>query len=357
VSLLLLPTLASAQWEPAYEAVVRRYASGDREGAIVDMGAWPEGRLRSEITAVNALRRKASGCRDCPAASAWEKVPLTAALMLHTDCAIRARRDGASPRLHESAAVELAGLLKDDPARRAFAGRWFEAVAALAYGESRWNEALDSAERGLRDFPGSARLLFVQGALEEALGVQAAPRELGEDLVDPNTRRTRTELLHRHEVQDHLEKARRALRSAVAADPSLLPARLRLGRIAWKLGETAEARSVLEEVLGRNPPADAAFLAHLFLGRLEEDDGHLDGAARSYESALALDARCQSARLALSHVRLRQGDAAAARRDVETTVQAAVRRPRQDGFWLYPWGPSIGAEDRLEELRREASVP
>jgi tetratricopeptide (TPR) repeat protein len=185
--------------------------------------------------------------------------------------------------------------------------------------------------------------------------VQTAPRLSEEALVDPNTRKTRSDLLHVREVRDHLEKAHRALRSAVAAEPSHFEARLRLGRVAWRLGDTAEARSALEEILARPADAPTAFLAHLFLGRIDEDAGRLDDAARRYEAALALEAQAQSARLALSHVRLRLGDAAAARREVETATRPAGRRPKPDPFWLYPWGPSAGVEERLEALRREVS--
>lgn len=100
--LLLLPAAASAQWEPAYEAAVRRYASGDGDGAVADMAAWPEGRLRSEITAANVLRRKAERCRDCPAALESEKVPLAAAIPLHTSApsapAATASRPGCTSR-------------------------------------------------------------------------------------------------------------------------------------------------------------------------------------------------------------------------------------------------------------------
>jgi hypothetical protein len=88
---------------------------------------------------------------------------------------------------------------------------------------------------------------------------------------------------------------------------------------------------------------------------VHEDDGRLDEAARSYEAALLLEPQAQSARLALSHVRLRLGDAAAARREMEATVRGAERRRKPDPFWLYPWGPSVGVEDRLASLRREAS--
>ena len=147
----------------------------------------------------------------------------------------------------------------------------------------------------------------------------------------------------------------RALRSAVAADPSLHEARLRLGRVAWKLGEEAEARSILRDVLDRKPEPPTALLAHLFVGRLDEEAGRLEEAARSYEAALALDETVQSARVALSHVRLRRGDSASARAQVETALSFSGLRPEPDPFWLYPWGPSVGVEERLEALRLEAS--
>jgi tetratricopeptide (TPR) repeat protein len=277
--------------------------------------------------------------------------------MLHSDCAQRARLEGTSPGLHESVAAEIARMLRDDSAQRAFARRWYGVMAGLAAGENRWVDALDWAERGLRDFPDSAELLLATGAIEEVQALQdarGAPPPAQEQLTDSNVRRDRSELLQRSEVQGHLEKAQRALRAAVAADPSLSEARLRLGRLAWRLGKGAEARSALEEVLTRDHTRGEAFLAHLFLGRVHEDAGRLDEAARSYEAALALESNTQSARLALSHLRLRRGDAPTARAEAEKALRAAGARLRPDPFWLYPWGPSVGVEDRLEALRREA---
>jgi hypothetical protein len=360
-ALLLLALAASAPAQPAdvlspaYEAVVRRYVSGEREAAAADMCGWPDKRIRDEMTALAAFREKARACRPCAASMAWPRIPVRAALMLHSDCAARARGEGRRSQLHESAAVTIAGLLKDDPAQRRFARRWYEGMAGLAQGENRWDEALDWAERGLRDFPDSSEMLLVLGSIEETLGAQIGSREIEEAEVDPGTRRARSEIAYHREVRAHLEQAHRALSAAVAADPSLLEARLRLGRVAWRLGETAEARSALQDVLDQRPEAGTALLAHLFLGRLDEDAGRLDEAARSYEAALALDASVQSARVALSHVRLRRGDAASARAEVLRAIGLSGHRLRPDPFWLYPWGPSVGVEDRLEALRREAS--
>jgi len=81
---LVLPAFAAAARSqappPVYEATVRRYASGEQEGAVTEMVAWSEGRLRDEIAALKALWRKARACPDCPAASTWQRIPVAAAL-------------------------------------------------------------------------------------------------------------------------------------------------------------------------------------------------------------------------------------------------------------------------------------
>ncbi len=345
VLLLAAPSSALAQsgkLTPAYEEALRRYRAGDRAGATAEVCAWPEERARHQVAVLSASARAAGSCSDC-----------AAALMLHTDCALEARRGGGAPRPHESVAVAIAGIMKDDLVRRSFVVRWHGAMAGLAVGENRWDDAVTWAECGLRDFPDSGEMLLVLGSIEETLGTlgvapapSGAPTDLGRRF--PN-------VVPRTDPRHRLVKARRLLRAALDAAPGLQEARLRLGRVAWRLGEAAEARSALEEVLAARSEPSTVFLARLFLGRLQEDDGRLDEAARSYAAALALDPRCQSAHLALSHVRLRQGDSAAARREAEEAVKPAGYRQRSDPLWLYPWGAAVDAEERLAALRREAS--
>lgn len=359
--LALLGFCVAAEAQPpgilssAYEGAIRAYASGDREKAVSEAAGWPDALVREQVRALGTISREARACQACPAAHLLRRTPLRAALMLHTDSAQRRRRDGLPAQHHESAALSIARVLKDDPAGRDFARRWYVAVVALALAEVRWDDALAWAREGLRGFPDSAELFLVEGAVEETVGALAMLR-LPDTVFSPIQRETHENLGALRNARGRLEKARRSLRSAVAADPSLAEARLRLGRVAWRLGDAVEARAALLEVLSREPKPETAFLAHLFIGRLDEDAGRLDDAGRSYEAALALDPRAQSARLALSHVRLRQGSPGVARREVEESVRAAGRRPQPDPFWLYPWGPSLAAWDRLEALRGEASA-
>ncbi len=339
--LLALPVPSAADppgiLSPAYQAVVRRYASGDREGAVAELSAWPDWRIRREVPILNHEWQRSHRRAAALSPELWGDIPMTAALMLHTDCARRAHSEGKPARPHETAAWSIARTLTRDPTRRVFARRWYEAYAELAQADHRWGEALDWAQRGLEDFPSSAELLLVAGSIEEMEGLQAAlaaPPSSQEDSVDPSARRSHSELLQRSEVRGYLEQARRSLRAAITADPTRAEGYLRLGRVAWRLGETAEARIALQAALARSAGDRTTFLAHLFLGRLDEEAGHLDEAVASYEAALALEPRCQSARLALSHARLRSGAAVAARLEVEEALKWGGQRPQHDAFWL-----------------------
>jgi tetratricopeptide (TPR) repeat protein len=355
---LAFPVVATGQptvLSPAYTAAVERYVSGDREGAVTAVYALAERELRKQVDTLRSLSKRARACAQCADSIAWREAPLPAALMLHTDASLR-REEGRLPaRAHESVAAALAQLMSDDdPARRAFARRWYLVAAGLAHADNRWEDALAWARRGLDAFPGAAELLLAIGSIEESVNLLAAPRLLAE-LLDPSTSQARAGLTRYRDARQGLERARRALRDALAAEPSLDEARLRLGRIAWRLGEPAEARAALDEVLLRtNAARGTAHLAHLFTGRLHEDAGRLEEAARAYEAALALDANGQAARIALSHVRLRLGDAAAARSEVAAALAPAGRRRHPDPFWVYAAGVTAGLEEQLEALRREA---
>jgi len=247
-----------------------------------------------------------------------------------------------------------------EPALRSFARRWYEAFAELAQAEYRWGAALAWAERGLDDFPGSGALWLVKGSIEEMQAVQAAqatPSLPPGSPVDPNTGRMVGDLLQRRDVEKYSQAARKSLRASIHADPSLAEAHLRLGRVAWRLGEATEARAELEAALDRSREPRTSYLAQLFLGRLEEDAGRFHEAAARYEAAVAIGPGHQSGRLALSHARLRLGDPGAARREVEQALESASRRNERDPLWLYPWGPAVGVDERLEAMKQEVSTP
>ncbi len=344
-------TEASPVLPPAYLAAVKTYASGDRDGATAELAAWPEPRLRNLVRTVGSLAAEAAFCRqiDCPVAVHWSRFPVTAALMLHTDASLRA--SGNSVKLHEAAAYEYARLAHANPELRELAREWYTTMALRAQWNASWNEALAWAARGLEVDPNAPDLLLVVASVQEALASQeSSPPTM--DIFEVGSRNLRTSTALARGRREYLERARTAARSAVAAAPSRDDAGVRLGRIAWKLGDRTEARAALQAVVSRGAVGDAGYLAHLFLGRVDEDEGRYEDAVQSYAAAVSIGTKAQTARLALSHARLRMGDTTEARQELDSAIRLAGSRRPTDPFWVYPWGASAEAQARLDALRR-----
>ena len=204
-------------------------------------------------------------------------------------------------------------------------------MAGLALGETRWGEALDWAERGSpglpRLGPDAPRRGLHRGDLRRP-GPAAPPglRVLADPARDPRRTSKRSGRLAGTSRGPTGPCARRSPRSPRSRKRACGWAGSRGG---W--ARRAEARSALEEVLAREPDGPHGVPRPPLPRPLHEDAGRLDDAARSYEAALALDPRAQSARLALSHVRLRLGSPGVARREVEESVRrrgpATAARP------------------------------
>jgi hypothetical protein len=362
LAVLLVGFGSAPSLPPGYEELLHRYASGDRDGALREVGAWPDVRLRDTVRQASSLAKTAAACaeRDCVPALVWERFPVRVALMLHSDAADQARRVGGSPRLHESAALEFARIAVTEVPRpgsemRQFVARWYAAVALQSQADARFEEALAWADRGLTAFPESADLLLVVGSVEEVLAAQSSVAVSEDLLQDTSTRRLGAEWATSRERREHLARARQAMLRAVAAAPERRDVRIRLGRIAWKLGDGPAADAALRSVLASAAAPSEAYLAQLFLGRVFEDEGRLEDAADAYAAAKGIERQSQTAPLALSHVRLLLGDPADARQQLELAIRPAGFRFTNDPFWVYPWGASSEAAARLQTLRREAS--
>ena len=211
---------------------------------------------------------------------------------------------------------------------------------------------MGGARRGR--FPRSAALWLLLGSIEETRGTREVSRRSDVLLFARDSLRARAKLAGIPEPSAHLAKAQQALRAALAVEPGLAEARLRVARVAWWRGDLAEARAELRQVLSTKPDDPwVAFLAQLFLGRVQEDAGELAQAAVSYQAAVALHAQCQSARLARSHVLHRIGEHAGARRELEIALRSGGSRSRPDAYWLYLAPPAGAAEEELAALRRE----
>lgn len=354
----VLPSPAHAEPSPAYLELARRYGRGERAAAVAELGSWTKNRLSQEI---EELRAKALGPEGAIAGGSPAGPPLRAIVMLHTDRDDLERRPSASaagleslvcgPRLHVDVAERVAALLMRDPEGRDFARRWYQAMALRALSEYCLGDARHFAHEGLKELPRDAELLLASGIIDETAAslVTVGPANLA--VFSPR---------QRDEAQGHVQErrialtnARHAFEQALAADESLLAARLHLGRTRWSLDEREAARAAFEAVIGGRPPADLRYLAHLFLGRIHEDDGRLSDAESQYREALATDPSAQAAAMALSCVLRLRGEPDAARTVLEAALAFAGRR-NDEVFWRYLFQRAPQADGIFAELREEA---
>ena len=339
----------------AYYALIRSYARGERAGAVAALGAWSERDLARQLASVEEAARAAERCPSCP--SSLEGVPLKAAVMLHWD---RDRAETPAPEGVEqprrcpgpfvAMAARFARVLARSAPQDGFPKRFFQMVVMSCQWDGCFVEGDRWAGEAIAIFPRDAELLVARGSVREesaTLGQHPAREpDRQSALADPETAAAAFR-------REGLKRARRDFEDALHLDPSLLLARLRLGRVLWRLGALEPAREQLETALRSLTDVDDTYLAHLFLGRIEQDAGRLEAALAEYRRAVALHPSALSGAVALSSALGFAGDAEAARSALRQGLESAGRRPARDPHWDYLVVNAAELRDVLDELYRE----
>lgn len=331
----LWPCAASAQDRFAeYELLVDRYHEGHRSEALLKLSAWPAQTLEPVVQ--QAARRP------------WLKA--RAAVLLHTDRALQEQAAGAREGCERQLqfAARLARTVPKQATGGRFRARWFLAMTLRA---STQQDALRWVEEGLKDDPEDPALVLALAAIEETRATfgrgkfqtRMPEREDGIGLAEAKAHTLR------------LERAKRDLKRVLKLDPSVHEAHLRLARLLKYTHDIDDALAELNVVLAEGNEPELLYLAQLQLGEIRETQDRLMEAQQAYVAATALDPRCQTAYIALSHVRwlLRDFAAAATARN-----QALAHAPSSSGYadpwWRYPLGQLGRGDALLEELRAEA---
>jgi len=339
--------------------MVGTYAAGRHAEALADLAGWTDAELRTEIEAVRELAEEARRCAACEARRTLETLPLRAAVLLHTERDIRVGTPASgteefSPvcgrRMHDVLAERLLDALPRTTASKAFARRWYRAMIFRTHWDLCSEDAAYWARGGLKWSPADAELVLARGTAEELNEVRRLPVPAAGRGPDPTVRKPRKKLDEAR--RDLLLQARSSFREALAIDPDAHEARLRLGRVSWRLGRMDEARSALKTVVAHAPDRRRLYLAHLFLGQVEEDEGRVSQADEHYRKALEIEPASQAAGVALSQVRFLLGDLAGARQTLDRALRAASHRS-EDAFWSYRAGDHKKVDAILAELREE----
>jgi tetratricopeptide (TPR) repeat protein len=340
---------------PEYEALLQRYARGEREAAVAALAEWEPRDVDRQIRALVRAARGAAGCAACP--GPVDGRLMKAAVMLHLDRDSADRPPAAGneqprmcPGVDAHRARSVAELLAVREATRDFARKVYLAVAQGAQWDFCLEDAVEWGREGLARFPKDAPLLLGVGSTLEENATLGRPMLRGFGRPGDN----RTPGASGARARGFAD-AERMLAQAVAADPGLVEARVRLGRVQWRQGKDDLAVRTLEEALRRGGPPPLPYLAHLFVGQVHEGAGRVADAQRHFEEALALEPESQAAVVALSHARRMAGDLEGARRVLRDGLAYAGRRGDRDPQWNYVASNAETAAALLDALRAEAS--
>lgn len=338
-------------WQAAapYLDAIATYRAGGRERAVAAVLGWRMAELHARLEALHALARRVGACPDRADDIAIRDLEAGALMLVDVALAAHAAGDRLTfgdcleSGISEFEWLRALPLRPSGCADEGIATRDFMlAVSRVLLGRFEPANAAVVAERGLRAERRDPDLLLAAGAADEAhaLGLSQFARDWADD------------------IQAHRRQAQKRLREAIAVEPDLFEARLRLGRLSSLTGDAAGAASELATVARRSSDPGQRYLAHLFLGADREREGRLDLAAREYETSAEMVPDAQTARIALAHVRRVAGDAAGAREVVLPVLRRRWPRPRTDDpWWEYPYSRWSDGERLLEELRTRVTGP
>jgi tetratricopeptide (TPR) repeat protein len=336
---------ASERLPPAYLTALSNYRAGDLTAAFGNVKDLEAPDL-TDIT--RRLMRP-----DAATASYWPRL-LTAAIMLHTEVFfIRAEAHPApayDPYIRS--AHSLVRLLIDagrdgergvGEAERIFARDWFLLLIAFQHGRSEigWSRAY--IEEALKLFPKDPHVTLARGSDYEMLSdmragylrtIDSEGGLRGQSKVNPGR---------------ELEQAVRWFEQAIALEPALVEARLRLGRVLLRRGEYDRAAKELDAARQSAPWKELQYLALVFRGMVEAARGGYEGAESFYADARRMLPRGQTAAIASAEAAYLRGRVSEAAATIQATL---LQRGKEDPWWVYISGEYWHFEGRLETLRK-----
>jgi tetratricopeptide (TPR) repeat protein len=222
---------------------------------------------------------------------------------------------------------------------------WY--LATSAYMQSLMQLDPVHFERELELFPKDPDVLFFAGALHETF---ASPR------IQAALRQMKVPRGVTFDVQSEgaeFRLAEQLYRRALEANPGMVEARIRLGRVLGKRGRQLEALEQLRQAISKTTEPVLQYYCGLFLGAAAEALGHEDEARRSYQRAASLYPMAQSPMLALSRLAAQSGNREAAREGIgQVLTMPAEQDLRNDPWWTYDVSHARNLEMLLADLYR-----
>jgi tetratricopeptide (TPR) repeat protein len=370
---LVAPKPAAAQpprIRAPYLDIVWNYRDANYQQSIDEIAAWPVDTLREQafkdfdagvITAVGAKSLiKATDGQRLAMVKVWETLTPVAAL-LHVETGYQFLQKGQQKAGVQH--LQLARLFVDwtrwrfildylpsEDEKLAYKRLRRDIYLAIAWilqsavEEDALKEHLDLARKNLAD---EAEIWLASGSAEDLF----AEPTMVKRLKQTNTRVPR-DTWNQTTRERLLGKAEEYYREAIARDPALAEAHVRLGRVLQQRGKLDDARAALEAARRLESPSEVGYLATLFLAGVTEEANKPPAPAFDlYAELVERWPECQSGHLGLSRAHSARGNGQAALDALKPLWKEPERRACFDAWWVYQSGQAWRLKAMLEALR------
>ena len=360
VSYAQRPQVASEQEQwilGEYWTVVKDYDKGKTADAIKEMAKWPQDRI-AKVQATQFQPEAALNDLQM-SKTEWKPALLRAAAMLHTEVGLDAlKRQRSFPAFQFHAGIADGWFQLADNKRTIPGGlrsRWNVTVARVFLINKEFAAAEAFLERLNAKIANDAGVMFAFGVAKESRAMRliaGAPAAVGAKPGEP--------VPDAAELQRQREELRSAAASlferALALDPTLIEARLRLARLALDRGEDAKAEKELTAIKQASQVAAHQYLATLWLGQIRERQKPWTAAAELFVEAIKMQPDAESAYVALSEVLKANGEPVQSSGVMDRFRSRNVTSPIADPVATYPLGFDTLLEARFAAIIAESKA-
>ena len=351
-----LPQATTAERGQIWLGAARRHQPGEWDDAARAIAQWSRADL---LGAASYVRDLMTG-----GPSAFDDV-LARAALLHADIAMLRRRDdggydlpsngqvarmehdgqvigGRAGTVHWDVARVLLSEVRPKPSADERVRLWYRASTAYFQHWRDFAELEPNLRFGLELFPNDPVLLLYAGMMHESYAeprIQntVAPASVLRQ-VSPSGRNFQVNVDQRGSfgsVASELKDAEKFFREALAADPDLVEARIRLGHVLGLRDRPADAVRELQVARKGQLPAPLQYIVLIFLGREHVILGDREAARTEFQQAVSLYPGAQSPRLGLSQIARDAGGTPAALAALQILEIPPVTIRREDPLWQY----------------------
>ena len=258
---------------------------------------------------------------------------------------------------HVAAARQLLDALprKEEPDAaliRADVITWYRAMAAWMASTHNLADLEYHVERAVSRFDDDAGILFDAACFHETFASPLAQLPLA--AAAESSRNPHSNAIRTVPASTRLATAESYYNRAVARDPSLVEARVRLGRVLVLRQRAKEAVGVLGPTAGGGPDGITKYFGWMFFGDALAGTGADGEAIRAFESAAALYPHAASPQLAISQIAAERGNQTLARAALERVYAAADKPPDADPWLDYTRCNGRNAAAALQAFRDRA---